>query len=103
MTQKRYTRDEVHNWFKIWLIKVDDNEPCKFFMINNTVYEFCYYFRISFRIYGIYKDTTDKSVIWFMYENDTFTDEQFLSAPRFKIPSDLTTHAVNSFYEQWNR
>lgn len=100
---ERYTREKIREWFKTWLIKVPDDEPYRFFMINDTIYEFCYYFRISFMIYGIYKDTTTNSVIWFMYENDSFTDKEFLDAPRFEVPSDLTTHVINTFYEKWNR
>lgn len=102
-THERYTHEQIRNWFKTWLIKVKDDEASKFFTINGITYEFCYYFRMFFKIHGIYRDITNDCVIWFIYENDTFTDEQFLSAPRFKIPSDLTTYVVNTFYEQWNR
>lgn len=98
----RYSREDIRNWLKKWLTRLDD-PSVRLFMINGTLYEFCFYFRIAFKMYGIYQDTRTKELIWFVYENDSFTDEEFLKAPRFKEEADLTEYIIDTFYKKWNQ
>jgi hypothetical protein len=95
------SREYIMNWLLIWL------SPCPvhsitMFQVNETVYELCFHFRIAFTNYGIYKDHTTSEMIWFSFENDYFSDHEFLIAPRFNSYKNLIQYVTDEFYKKWN-
>lgn len=101
MNSIKRTRDWIYKWLLVWLLPFN-KESIITFQVGNHVYDFCFHFRIGFTIYGIYEDKMTNEVIWFSFENDYFSDEQFLAAPRFRSYRELMIYAVEEFYKKWN-
>lgn len=103
MIKSKHTHEWITKWLLRWLeIPLDDDGITILFKINETDYEFCFHFRIAFTIYGIFKDHSTHELIWFSFENDHFTDDAFLLAPRFKCYEDLIHFVTDIFYKKWN-